>query len=82
MIYLSKASIYFDLENADSKHDIKEIKKQLDKIPGVFSVSVNNERGQVAVDFDTTGTNPNQIKNRFKDMGYEISGEHFEEHIM
>ena len=79
---MSKASIYFDLENAGSKHDIKEIKKQLDKIPGVFSVSVGNECGQVAVDFDTTGTNPNQIRNRFKDMGYEISSEHFEEHIM
>lgn len=79
---MSKASIYFDIENIGSKRDTAEIKKQIDKIPGVFSVSVSDERGRVAVDFDTTGTNQNQIRNQFKDMGYEISSEHFEEHVM
>ena len=52
---MSKVSIYFTLGNVDGKHDVKDIKKTLDTLPGVESVSVNAETGSVAVDYDTTG---------------------------
>lgn len=74
--------MYAELENLDGKHGEKELKRQLDKIPGVISVSVTNDRKQVAVDFDTTGTNPEQIRKHLDSFGLKVSGERTEEHIM
>lgn len=42
VIYLSKASIYCIVNNINEKHDSKEIKRELDSIPGVMSVSIND----------------------------------------
>lgn len=69
---MSKASAYFSLGNINGKQDIKEIKRELDALPGVFSVSVNDSSGSVAVDFDTTGVNGGRIEKQLEKMGYEI----------
>jgi copper chaperone CopZ len=74
--------MYAELENLNGRHEEKDLKRQLDKIPGVLSVSVTNDRKQVAVDFDTTGTNPEQIRKHLNDLGLKVSGERKEEHIM
>ncbi len=79
---MSKASMYFDLENLDGKRGAAKIKQQLDTLPGVISVSVNENRNRIAVDFDTTGTNQDQIRKKLDVLGFTISGERFENHIM
>lgn len=55
MIVKSKASAYFTLEEISNKHDVKAIKRELDTLPGVLSVSISDDSKRVAVDFDTTG---------------------------
>ena len=79
---MSKASMYFDLENLDGKRGAAKIKQQLDTLPGVISVSVNENRNRIAVDFDTTGTNQDQIRKKLDVLGFTISGERFENQIM
>jgi len=79
---LSKASVYFELENIDGKRDVAKLKQQIDTLPGVISVSVNQGRRSVAVDFDTTGVSQNQIRTQLDGLGFSICEEHFEEHIM
>ena len=80
--FMSKASMYFDLENLDGKHDEKELKRQINLIPGVISVSVTNDLKRVAVDFDTTGASYDQICKKLDGLGLKVSGESFENHIM
>ena len=69
---MSKASVYFTVENADGKHDVKEIKRGLDTLPGVSSVSVNSSSGSVAVDFDTTGVQRDRIQKHLENLGYNV----------
>lgn len=79
---MAKASLYFDLENLNGKHDTAEIKRRVNTIPGVISVSVSRENGRVAVDYDTTGANRDRIRKKLDEMGLSISDEQFENHIM
>jgi copper chaperone CopZ len=79
---MSKASIYFSLNDLSGKRDVADIKQRIDKIPGVISVSVNRLDDKVAVDFDTSGTNQDKIREELTDLGFSITGEHFENHIM
>lgn len=69
---MSKNSVYFTLNSVDGKHDVKQIKRVLDALPGVLSVSVNGNSNQVAVDFDTTGVRSDRIKKQLEQSGYEI----------
>ena len=69
---MSKASAYFTLRSVDGKHDVKEIKKMLNTLPGVSSVSVNEETNHASVDFDTTGIQIDRIKKQLEKSGYEI----------
>ncbi len=79
---MPKASMYFSLPDLHSKQDSAKIKQDLDAVPGIFSVSVNTERGKVAVDYDTTGTGPEQIRSRIQKCGFEIGDEWTELHVM
>lgn len=79
---MPKASMYFNLPDLHNKQDSAKIKRDLDAVPGIFSVSVNAERGRVAVDYDTTGTGPEQIRGRIQKCGFEIGDEWTELHIM
>ena len=82
VIDMSKASAYFILENVNTKHDIKEIKRELDAIPGVISVSAAQGEQKIAVDYDTTGTNQQALQKRLCKLGYQVQDSLMEEHIM
>lgn len=79
---MSKASIYFTVDDVNGKHDVKQLKRELDTFQGVISVSVNDKTESVAVDFDTTGVQQEQLKKRIEKLGYEIIDTRFENHIM
>ena len=79
---MSKASVYFTLGNVSGKHNAKEIKQELDALPGVFSVSINSSSNHVAVDFDTTGVQHDRIKKQLEKMGYQILDSKLDNHIM
>jgi len=79
---MAKASAYFSLKNVDDNHDVKELKRELDTLHGVISVSVNKISDTVAVDFDTTGVDTHKIKNRIERIGYNIVDIHTENNIM
>ena len=70
MINMAKESAYFTVGGISAKHDVKEIKRGLDTLPGVLSVSVGG--GRVAVDFDTTGTRRDRIGKQLAEMGYPV----------
>ena len=79
---MSKASMYFTLNNVSGKHNVKEIKKELDSLPGVMSVSVNGNTNSIAVDYDTTGVQSERIEKQLKNIGYEIIDCKSDNHIM
>jgi len=78
---VAKVSAYFEISNLNGKHGVKEIKKEIDKIKGVISVSVN-EIGRVAVDYDSTGTTNERLESDISKLGYEIHSQKNEKHIM
>lgn len=77
-----KESAYFTIGNLNGKHDVKELKREISRIQGVISMSVNPLSNVVAVDFDNTGTKQDRIENRLKKIGYEINEANAEEHNM
>lgn len=79
---MSKASMYFTVNDVNGKHDVKELKHELGMLRGVFSVSVNDQTEQIAVDFDTTGIGQQQIQRKIEILGYQIVDTHFENHVM
>jgi len=79
---LAKESVYYNLSDLSGKHDVKNIKKELDTFPGVLSVSVNEEKNSVAVDFDSTGVSAERITKRLEDLGYTVEDSKVELHIM
>jgi len=79
---ISKASIYFTVDNVNGKHDVKELKRELDTFPGVTSVSVNDKTETIAVDFDTTAVQQEQLQKRIEKLGYEITHTRLDDNIM
>ena len=79
---MSKASVYFTVNDSNGKHATKELKRALDKLSGVISVSVNENAESVAVDFDTTGVEQERIKREIEKLGYDITDMKFENHTM
>jgi copper chaperone CopZ len=77
---MAKESAYFTIENLDDKHDTKKIKSGFEDLKGILSVSVGNK--QVCVDFDSTGTSSDKIEKCLIKMGYEITNNILEKHIM
>ena len=69
---MSKKSVYFTLGDLENKHDEKAIKRELDTLPGVLSVSVSDSSNRVAVDFDSTGVQAVRIGKQLEKMGYQI----------
>jgi len=79
---MSKASAYFVLDSVTDPHDTKQIKKDLDRLPGVLSVSVDNTRSRIAVDYDDTGVKQRQIAQQLIDAGYDITTDNGQKHVM
>ena len=71
---MAHLSTYFSLENAGDIHDEKLIKRGLDALPGVTSVSVTG-RGCVAVDYDSSGVRQEQIRQKVQELGYQLKCE-------
>ena len=68
---MTKASACFTVGGISGKHDVKEIKRELDTLPGVLSVTVSND-SRVSVDFDTTGVQTDRIEKQLTEMGYQV----------
>ncbi len=71
---MAHLSTYFSLENAGDIHDEKLLKRGLDALPGVTSVSVT-DRGCVAVDYDSSGVRQEQIRQKVQELGYQLKCE-------
>ena len=69
---MAHLSTYFSLEHPASSHDAKELKRELDTLPGVTSVSVSCER--LAVDYDSTGVRREDIRQKVQSLGFGIQG--------
>jgi copper chaperone CopZ len=82
MMILSKQSVYFNVHEMTQASDSKKIKKGIDMLHGVISVSINYDTKNVAVDFDSTGTNGEEIKNEIEKLGYIPEFIKQEDHIM
>ena len=69
---MAHLSTYFSLEHPASSHDAKELKRELDTLPGVTSVSVSG--GRLAVDYDPTGVRREDIQQKVQSLGFGIQG--------
>ena len=69
---MAHLSTYFSLEHPASSHDAKELKRELDTLPGVTSVSVSG--GRLAVDYDSTGVRGEDIRQKVQSLGFGIQG--------
>ncbi len=71
-VSMPKVSAYFTLDRIAGKHQVKELKKQLDTLGGIFSVSVNDQKEKVAVDYDTSGSELEHILRKIEKLGYRV----------
>lgn len=69
------ASISVSLDRNADRHDVKLLKRELDTLPGVTSVSVSSG-GQLAVDYDATGVRQADILEKIQALGYHDRQEH------
>ncbi len=76
-----KQSVYFELGAVDALHDSKKLKKGLDTLPGVLSVSVGNH-GHLAVDFDDTGVTVASLEKTVRALGFSPTSIKQEAHRM
>jgi len=77
-----KESAYFTVGDVGGKHHAKEIKRALDALNGVISVSVSQKSGSIAVDYDTTGESCEKIEKKIKDLGYDVLDVRLDRHVM
>ena len=82
VIVMSKQSAYFTASGLDDKHQVKRIKKSLNEIPGVLSVSTNIQKNRVAVDYDSSGTDVQKIKNHLQNIGIDAALTENQDHTM
>jgi len=53
---------------------VRSVKNVLEPIPGVSSVDIALETGQVAIDYDPAVADADQFKAAIRDAGYEVIG--------
>ena len=68
---MAHLSTYISLEAAQDRHDIKQLKRALDTLPGVTSVSIS-ENGCLAVDYDSTGIRQEEIRQKIQELGFLV----------
>ena len=68
---MAHLSVYFSLENASDAHRQSLLEQELDTLPGVESVSINDS-GYLAVDYDSTGVRQEDIRRKILDLGFSI----------
>ena len=64
---MAHLSTYFFLDDVTGTHDVKKLKRELDTLPGVTSVSISDS-GCLAVDYDSTGVRQEQIRQKVLDL--------------
>lgn len=69
---MAHLSTHFSLEQPADSHDVRQLKRELDTLPGVTSVSVSGER--LAVDYDSTGVRREDIRQKVQSLGFGIQG--------
>lgn len=69
---MATETINIPVSGMSCSHCAGTVKKALDKIPGVESVSISIDEGIVTVDYDKTATNEEKIKEAISDTGYEV----------
>lgn len=77
-----KASAYFTIDDLGGKHGAKELKRELDTLHGVISVSISEKSHSVAVEYDTTGENCEKIQKKIQDLGYGVLDVKLDQHMM
>ncbi len=68
---MARLSVYFSLKDIGDSHQRAQLKQGLDTLPGVTSVSIN-DRGCLAVDYDSTGVRQEDIRRKILDLGFSI----------
>lgn len=66
-------SIQYALDQPLDTHDEGNIKRKLDEIPGVRSVSLNLKSRLLCVDYDDTATDEQAITKRLSNMNYPVT---------
>ncbi len=51
---------------------VRSVKNVLEPIPGVSSVDITLENGQVAISYDAAKSGAEQFRNAINDAGYEV----------
>ena len=69
---MAKQSVQFKLGGVEKKKDVEALKRELDTVPGVLSVSVNTKKGRVSVAFDDTGTGTQLLAGQIQKLGYQV----------
>lgn len=69
-------SAYFSINKDVGLHDTGLLKRALDSIPGVTSVSINKDECSVAVDYDNIGATHSAIQKKIEILGYPIEATH------
>ncbi len=69
---MAHLSTRFSLEQPAGGHDVKQLKRELDTLPGVTSVSVSGSR--LAVDYDPSGVRREDIQQKVQSLGFGIQG--------
>lgn len=72
---MSNESAYFIVQSVKGRHGVSEIKRELDALHGVSSVSVSAEKNLVAVDYDSSGTSYDEIEHKLNSLGFEIAAD-------
>lgn len=70
---MAQISIQYALDQALDVHDEKQIKKELDRFPGVKSVALNLKRGILCVDYDDSGVTRETLEQAMDTLGYPMS---------
>ena len=68
---MSQLSTYLSLDDVHGKHDVNQLKRELDTLPGVTSVSIS-ENGCLAVDYDSTGIRQEEIRQKIQELGFLV----------
>ena len=69
---MAHLSTRFSLEHPADSHAVKQLKRELDTLPGVTSVSVSGSR--LAVDYDPSGVRREDIQKKVQSLGFGIQG--------
>ena len=69
---MAQKSLYVEVDKAVGLHDTKLLKRALDSMPGVTSVSIDEQHNNIAVDYDDTGVSSAQIQQKLQLLGYPI----------